>query len=130
MLIKLRKGKFWTNRLREKFLRHSGSHVSCLMKQAVNAPIWGRFVNAMGSVASCYALSKIGQAAWLKTHCRRWQNLVGTWPTTAFFRLLYKSLYMNFHCQSVCSSSNCMIKTDYTLYFIETVGNLFQFCLQ
>ena len=22
-----------------------------LMKQAVNAPIWGRFVNAMGSVA-------------------------------------------------------------------------------
>lgn len=59
MLIKLRKGKFWTSRLRQKFLRHSGSHVSCLMKQAVNAPIWGRFVNAVGSVASCYALSGI-----------------------------------------------------------------------
>lgn len=90
----------------------------------------GRFVNAVGSVASCYALSGIRTSSLVKTHCRRWQSLVGTWPTTAFFRLLYKSLYMNFHCQSVCSSSNCMIKTDYTLYFIETVGNLFQFCLQ
>ncbi|WP_349213506.1 hypothetical protein [Phocaeicola vulgatus] len=47
------------NRLGQEFLRHSGSHVSCLMKQAVNAPIWSRFVNAMGNVAQCCALSGI-----------------------------------------------------------------------
>lgn len=50
-------GKVLDGQVKTKIFETFQQSCFCLMKQAVNAPIWGRFVNAMGSVASCYALS-------------------------------------------------------------------------
>ena len=44
-------GKVLDEQAKTRIFEAFGSHVPCLMKQAANVPIWGRFVNAMGSVA-------------------------------------------------------------------------------